>query len=155
MCGVKKLVVIPLLFFAASVVYAQDLGDARVEPASVRDSVNLLGVTLEELFRDYAVPKTVGVARGAETWADDVVFAYNNVELYLVKNVVWQAAVREYGDIKVGDNRSTVLLVLGAKAIDSGDYIETRIIDRAWPVTLRYNIENGKVSSIYIYRSDY
>jgi hypothetical protein len=119
------------------------------------DAVSLIGMSVSELIENFGSPGAVYASRGIETWQDDVVFEYPGVDFYIYRDRVWQLGLETGYGISMGDPRAAVLLVLGEEARDNEKYILGRLRDTSWPLEWRFNIENGKVSAIYLYRMDY
>jgi hypothetical protein len=119
------------------------------------DAVSLIGMDISELVENFGAPDAVYASRGIEPWQDDVVFEYSGVDFYIYKDKVWQLSLDAGYGISKGDPRAAVLLVLGEAAQDNEKYILGRLRDTSWPVEWRFNIENGRVSAIYLYRMDY
>jgi hypothetical protein len=147
-----------LYIFITVIVGAQDTTMVSRENGDVS---SLVGLTLGELFSSLGVPQSVYVVRGIEDWQDDVVFVYKEADCYLYRERVWQIGVESAFDIKIGDTRSVVKLVL-----DRGEpkqnmqefdgYILCALPSRGWPLTFRINFDNaGKVRAIFIYRPDF
>ncbi|MDR0409011.1 MAG: hypothetical protein LBH18_01235 [Spirochaetaceae bacterium] len=127
----------------------------RRSPRAEENLVNLIGMSVTELFDNFGPPAAVYASRGIETWQDDVVFEYPGVDFYIYKDRVWQLNLEAGGGISTGDPRAAVLLVLGDTARDKGSHILGRLRNTSWPIEWRFNIEGGKVSAIYLYRTDY
>ncbi|MDR0383524.1 MAG: hypothetical protein LBH50_06010 [Spirochaetaceae bacterium] len=125
------------------------------EPRTETDAVNFIGMSVAELFENFGPPKAVYPSRGIEVWQDDVVFEYDGVDFYIYRNRVWQLCLDAGAGISKGDPRAAVLLALGGAARDNEKYILGRLPNTSWPLEWRFNIENGKVSAIYLYRMDY
>jgi hypothetical protein len=126
-----------------------------VSQLSQDESLSLIGMKLDELINRFGSPQTVHAARGEELWQDDVVFVYTDNEFYIYHDRVWQVSLKAIYNIKIGDSKAVALLVLGETAQDMGDYILFTVLSGAWPVSLRVNCNAGKVSAIYVYRTDY
>ncbi|MCL2128949.1 MAG: hypothetical protein FWH35_01165 [Treponema sp.] len=150
-----------IVFFSASSIRAQ----ARVPED---DPSSLIGYSLAELISRYGIPKSVYPVRGHQEWQDDVVFVYDRFDLYIYKDRVWQAGVREIKGIKIGDLKSLVTLVFGTPGGEprlgsaapsgvelTGNSIIYSINENAWPVSLRFDFDDtGRVRAIFIYRTD-
>ena len=120
------------------------------------DPVSFVGLTLEELIRDFGVPQSVHAARGLEEWQDDVVFVYDQRDFYLYKDRVWKLGLRALRGINTGDPRGVVSLVLGSGVETRGDSVFYPLNDRSWPLMLRYDFDSaGRVEAIFIYRTDF
>jgi hypothetical protein len=119
------------------------------------EPLSLIGMKLDELINRFGPPQTVYAARGEEHWQDDVVFVYPDNDFYIYRDRVWQVSLKSIYNIKIGDVKAVALLVLGDAAQDMDDYILYTILSGAWPVSLRVNCNAGKVSAIYVYRTDY
>ena len=144
------LVTVLSLIFAAAPIYSEQWED----PSS------LIGLTLHELFGRFGPPKSVYPARGGEAWQDDVVFVYDQGDFYILKDRVWQVSFKAVMGIKAGDNAASVALVLGSRgSVRPAEGRENSVFyfldGKSWPMILRCDFDrNGKVTVIYIYRSD-
>jgi hypothetical protein len=127
----------------------------RRTPSAYENPVDFIGMSVTELFENFGPPAAVYASRGIETWQDDVVFEYSGVDFYIYKDKVWQLSLNAGKGIQTGDPRAAVLLVLGETAKDNGGHILGRLRNASWPLEWRFNIEDGKVSAIYLYRMDY
>jgi hypothetical protein len=104
----------------------------------------------------FGVPQSVYALRGVEEWQDDVVFVYDQVDFYVYKDRIWQLGVYAAYNIKVGDPRGTVFLVLGEQIQNFEDHIIFPLPGRGWPLALRVNFDaSGLVSAIFVYRPDF
>ena len=154
-----RAVVFLFLFFGASSAWAQG---GEVDPISV------IGYSLGDLIARYGIPKSVYPVRGRQEWQDDVVFVYDSFDLYIYKDRVWQAGVREIRGIKTGDLKSIVTLVFGTPGGEprpgsaapsgmelTGNSIIYSINGKAWPVSVRFDFDDaGRVRAIFVYRTD-
>ena len=126
----------------------------EAEPAS------FIGLTLPELLSRMGPPKSVYPVRGPEEWQDDVVFVYDQADIYIHKDRVWQAGFKSAMGIKTGDNVAAVSLILGSAA--SVRMAESRqnsvfyfLDGKSWPMMLRCDFDKeGRVMMIFVYRSD-
>lgn len=137
--------VLVFLFLAGAALWSQ----------AESDPVSLVGLSLEELISRCGVPQSVYVVRGVEEWQDDVVFSYPWADLYVYNDHVWQAKVQAAFGFRAGDHKAAVLLVFGDAAADYGGYLLCRLESSGWPMMLRCGLDGaGKITAIYIYRSD-
>ncbi|MDR0910887.1 MAG: hypothetical protein LBM77_14115 [Spirochaetaceae bacterium] len=119
-----------------------------------------IGLTIADLYSYYGPPESVYAARGAAMWQDDVVFVYKTppspiAEYYIYQNRVWQVKIDSYGSIKDGDSRTIIPMVLGNYITEGPDYTLVPLQGGSWPLALRFAIDpQGKISGMYIYRSD-
>ena len=141
------------VFLAAALPLWSQAGQADLNRNN--EPFSFVGMSLNEVFRRFGPPQTVHAARGDETWQDDVVFAYNEWDFYIYQNRVWQIAVKSLYEMKLGDSRGVALLVLGETAQEGSDYIIYSFPGGAWPLSIRVNFDMGRISSIFIYRTDY
>ena len=128
------------------------------QPSSFRQSdepLSFVGMKLDDLIKRFGSPQNVYAVRGGETWQDDVVFVYREGEFYIYRDRVWQAGLQSFYNMRVGDAKAVALLVLGENVEDRGDYLIYTFPGTAWPLLLRVNCNAGKISAIFIYRSDY
>jgi hypothetical protein len=120
------------------------------------DPVALIGLTLEDIIARFGAPKSVHAVRGLEPWQDDVIFVYEDRELYLYKDRVWQVGLNSAYGVNVGDSRSVLPLLLGEDIQAFEDYSLFVLPSRGWPLTIRCNVgPSGAISAIFIYRSDF
>lgn len=129
---------------------------AQAQANTSEEQLSCIGMTLAQLIERFGVPRTVAAARGNEVWQDDVVFQYDAGDFYIHRERVWQVRFGSAYGISNGDRKSVAMLVLGNTAEDRGDHVLLPISGRSWPMMLRVNFNNnGLVSAIYIYRTDY
>jgi hypothetical protein len=122
--------------------------------AAAEDPASFIGLTLEELVGRFGIPHSVYAVRGLEEWQDDVVFVYAQGDFYVFKDRVWQVGLKSAYRVRAGDPRGVVFLIF-QEADDRGGYALCPLSGQDWPLTLRYNFDGtGKVSEIFIYRSD-
>jgi hypothetical protein len=146
----KEFFICTILLFFISQLWAQQGGNRNDE------IISNIGLRLEDLFLRYGVPNTVHAARGNEHWQDDVVFVYNEWDFYIFRDRVWQIGLKSAYGLKIGDPKAAALLALGDKArVDEGDYLLYPLTGSAWPLSLRVNFNAGKISGIFVYRTDF
>ena len=114
-----------------------------------------VGMTLAELLGRFGPPRLVYAERGQEHWQDDVVFAYGEGDFYVYRDRVWQVALKSAYGMSIGDIKAVALLLLGENARDEGDYLLYSFPSGGWPVSLRINFANDKISAIFLYRPDF
>ena len=146
-----SLVYAVLLVFCCQLFAQSALPD--IDPQN--DPSSFVGMRLEELFARFGLPQTVHAARGEEIWQDDVVFVYGERDFFIYRDRVWQVGVKSMYGMKIGDTKAVALLTLGGDARDEGTYLLYNIAGYNWPVSLRVNIEAGRISAMYVYRPDY
>ncbi|GMO36393.1 MAG: hypothetical protein Ta2F_12330 [Termitinemataceae bacterium] len=117
--------------------------------------ISYIGLSVSDIITGFGIPNSVYAVRGQEEWQDDVVFAYKNIDFYIVKDRVWQISINKAIGINLGDPKGAVLLVLGNSAQDNNTHILQTLTGFNWPLQWRFNIKAGKVSAIYLYRLDY
>ena len=123
--------------------------------SQMEDPSSLIGLTIKDMISRFGVPDSVYAVRGGESWQDDVVFVYQSGDFYILKYRVWQVGVKKAHEISIGDPRQAVLLVLGEKAKDSGNFITADLPGKGWPLALRCEFDGAnRVSALFIYRSD-
>jgi hypothetical protein len=121
-----------------------------------QDPVLLIGLTLDTLISRYGAPVSVHAVRGVEEWQDDVVFVYNEWDLSIYMDRVWQVGLKSAYGISLGDPQGTAALVLGEGVRSYEGYLLYALPPRSWPLQMRINLDDrGRVSAIYIYRSDF
>jgi hypothetical protein len=120
------------------------------------DPAQIVGLTLESVYARYGVPESVYAVRGAEEWQDDVVFVYQDRDLYVFRDRVWQVGLKSALGISLGDSAGMAFLMLGEGVQSFDGRLIYSLPSRSWPLQLRLDLdEAGKVTAIYIYRSDF
>jgi hypothetical protein len=142
----KGILVCAALLIVGPPLWSQSLND---------DIISNIGLKLEDLLTRFGTPKAVQAARGDEDWQDDVVFVYNEWDFYIYRDRVWQIGIKSGYGVKIGDAKAAVLLALSDKARDEGDYLLYPIAGGAWPLSLRINFTAGKISGMFVYRTDF
>jgi hypothetical protein len=136
---------------------AQALIQTAPDAGGLGDPAALIGLTLEELLRQFGTPLSVYAVRGLEEWQDDVVFVYDEVDFYIYKDRVWQLGLKSAYGIKTGDTRAAAIQVMQGAAEQSAlTHLQYSLQNRAWNIKLRVNFDRaGLVSVIFVYRSDF
>ncbi len=122
---------------------------------------NYIGYTPKEIIEDLGAPSYVLSQRGERTEEDDVLFFYDNrVYVYFNQNRVWQIRVDQNftGSIlqlKLGDDKSTVIELLGEPLDENDNSLIYRRPDKGYPLILRLYFSGDKLNDIYFYRGDY
>jgi hypothetical protein len=120
------------------------------------DPVLLIGLSLDTLVFRYGPPQSVYAVRGLEEWQDDVVFVYNDWDLYIFQDRVWQVGLKSAYGIFLGDPQGVAPLILGEEVRNFEGYLLYSLPPRSWPIQMRMNLDaQGRISAIYIYRSDF
>jgi hypothetical protein len=129
---------------------------AALPLAAQEDPVQIVGLTLRSVYERYGIPESVYAVRGAEEWQDDVVFVYKDWDLYIYRDRVWQLGLKSALGISLGDSSGMAFLMLGEEVQAFEGYLLYSLPPRSWPLQLRLDLdEAGKVTAIYIYRSDF
>jgi hypothetical protein len=119
------------------------------------DPSQFIGLTLADLYGRYGVPKTVYPVRGAAAWQDDVVFLYDAAEFFVSGNRVWQVKIHSAFNIREGDPKAQVELVMGPGQ-DYDTFTIFRLPGSVWPLSFRVNWDGvGRAQALYVYRSDF
>jgi hypothetical protein len=145
----KKILICAALLIVGPSLWPQQGGSRHDE------IISNIGISLEELFLRFGVPKEVHAARGDADWQDDVVFVYNDWDFYIYRDRVWQIGLKSGYGMKIGDAKAVAILLLADKARDEGDYLLYPLTGGALPVSLRVNFTVGKISGIFVYRTDF
>ena len=119
------------------------------------EPLSFVGMPVSELLSRLGPPQSVYAARGQEHWQDDVVFVYSEGDFYIYQDRVWQIGLKAAYGMRVGDIKAVALLLLGETGRDEGDYMLYSFPGRSWPVSLRVNFANDKISAIFLYRPDF
>jgi len=143
-----------LLFATCSLLFVLPLWAQQGESLN-DDPVSNIGLSLEEMFQRFGAPKQVHAARGDENWQDDVVFVYGDRFFYVFRDRVWQIGLKSGYGMKVGDSKAFALQILADKGLDKGDYLLAPLSGGAWPIALRVNFNAGKISGMFVYRTDF
>lgn len=144
-----------MLLAAASSLWPQE---AARNQTRTGDPLSFLGMGLAELIGSLGPPEAVYALRGNEDWQDDVVFVYNEGDFYIFRDRVWQVAVKSVYGLALGDTKAAALMILpavGEGLQDRGDYALLALPGGSWQRMLRVNFSGGRVSAIFIYRSDF
>jgi hypothetical protein len=129
------------------------LGPLGAQPG---EPSGLIGLTLAEALSRFGPPQSVYPVRGREEWQDDVVFEYENQDMYVYRDRIWQLGLKTACGISLGDPRHLVLLVLGEDARIFPGYILASLPESSWPLCLRVNLDSqDRVSALFMYRSDF
>jgi len=147
--------IIRFFFVCAVLLVAAPLLWSQQDLSRNDEIISNIGLRLEDLFFRYGAPKTVHAARGDEDWQDDVVFVYNEGDFYIYRDRVWQIGLKSGYGMKIGDTKASVLTAFADNAQDNGDYVLYPIPGSVWPMSLRVNFNMGRVSGIFVYRSDF
>jgi hypothetical protein len=116
----------------------------------------LIGLTLEGLYSRFGAPQAVHAVRGREEWQDDVVLIYPQGDFYVFRDRVWQLGLKAIRGLRVGDSRGAVMLALGEGAQEGEGYFLLSIHGKAWPITLRVNMDDsGVAAGIFVYRDGF
>ena len=131
------------------------LPQTQNERLSEEDPASLIGLSLTGLITRFGAPESVYPVRGLEEWQDDVVFIYGDVVLFILKDRVWQLGLKSIGQVRTGDSRSAVSAAFGEALYSGEDFAIYPFKGQNWPLALRFNFDSdGRVSSIFVYRSD-
>jgi len=143
------------IFFCAALLIAGQPLMSQQDGGRNDEIISNIGLKLEDLFTRYGAPRAVHAARGDETWQDDVVFVYSEWDFYIYRDRVWQIGLKSGYGMKVGDAKAAALTALADKVQDMGDYLLSPITGGAWPLSLRVNFNAGRISGIFVYRTDF
>lgn len=122
---------------------------------------NYIGFTPKEIIEELGSPSYVLSQRGDREEEDDVLFFYDNrVYVYFNQNRVWQIRVDEKFtgsvlQLKIGDDKSVILEILGEPLEKKENSFIYRRPDRGYPLILRVYFSGDKLNDIYVYRGDY
>lgn len=119
------------------------------------DPASLIGLTLNDALARFGPPRRVYAARGLEPWQDDVVFVYDERDLYVYRDRIWQVSFKAAYGIKVGDSRGKISQVFGEDLQFFEDHALVSLPSGAWPLKLHINLNSGSVSGIFLYRTDF
>lgn len=134
---------------------------AETGPAIGDDPATILGLSVSEVLGRWGPPQSVFSVRGEEAWQDDVAFRYaEGFTLFLYGEKLWQLrlsapyAGSAYG-LFLGDSFDKAYSLLGEPHERSGDRLVYRMPYQGYPVRLRLDLTDGKLSDIYLYRADF
>ncbi len=128
-----------------------------------QDFTSRIGWTPEEAFSELGAPVNIFTYRGATPEEDNAVFFYpDRSYLFWFQDRVWQVRVDSLweGDIDgvtMGMSLEEVIAAWGRNPINMSEAAPTWTLpDRGYPVRIRlYFNEHGRVSDIYVFRSDW
>ena len=139
------------LFLTAQLLWAQN-PSAGLQQDEI---LSLVGIRLDDLVTRFGLPHSVRSQRGEEPWQDDVVFVYNEGDFYIYQDRVWQIGLRSAYGMSIGDSSVVALLIFGEGVQDSGGHHIYQLPGAQWPLSLRVNINDGRISGIFIFRQDF
>jgi hypothetical protein len=85
-----------------------------------------------------------------------VVFVYNDWELYVYQDRVWQVSLKSAYGISLGDPKGVAVLVLGEGVRNFEGYLLYSLPPKSWPLQMRMNLdERDCIAAMYIYRADF
>lgn len=119
-----------------------------------------IGCDPKKAFAAFGCPVSLNVLRGAEPSLDDVVSVHEaGVYLFWFRDRVWQIGFGSYftgtfEGVKIGMKEADLTAKLGKPLLRDEKMIVYEIFHREFPVSMRFVIEQGKVSEMYLYRSD-
>lgn len=140
-----------------------NLGDdgAFLSPPLNLDAASDIGLMLPAAWEKYGTPLRVFPVRGEESWQDDVVFFYPDFRyLYWYQDRVWQIRYdrRFTGSLngaKIGMSREELQELFGAAHYEGLSSLFYDLVDRGYPMRVRFFFQDDKLYDIYIYRSDF
>ena len=156
-------VAVPASFAAAQVPAgatpsAEGPASAPAETAAARavDPSAYVGATLSQVLETFGSPRTVHSVRGPEAWQDDVVFAYDGLDVYWFRDRVWQIRADSAFGLKAGDTRELAISLLGEPLHRLEDAFVYQLPSRAWPLRLRIGFDvEGRTTKLFVYRADF
>ena len=149
----RRFVLVCLVFLMAGpLLWSQAVSFPGVQHG---EPFSFIGMKLEDLFKRFGPPRAVYAARGAENWQDDVVFVYDEGELFIHRDRVWKIGLKSVFGFGLGDAKAVSLLILGEEARDEGDYVLYPLSGGVWPLVLHVSVSEGRISAIYVYRPDF
>lgn len=119
-----------------------------------------IGSDPQKAFTAFGIPVSLNVLRGTEPSLDDVVSVHEaGVYLFWFRDRVWQIGFGSYftgtfEGVKIGMKEADLTAKLGKPLLRDEKMIVYEIFHREFPVSMRFVIEQGKVSEMYLYRSD-
>lgn len=119
-----------------------------------------IGSDPQKAFTAFGIPVSLNVLRGEEPSLDDVVSVHDaGVYLFWFRDRVWQIGFGSYftgtfEGVKIGMKEADLTAKLGKPLLRDEKMIVYEIFHREFPVSMRFVIEQGKVSEMYLYRSD-
>jgi hypothetical protein len=139
------------LLLPIGTLYAQNTGFSDPD-----NPAHLVGLTLDEVINRFGAPQGVYAVRGEEEWQDDVVFSYGDREFFFYRDRVWQIGLKSAFGIKAGENRNVIPLIMGDTTLVEESCSLAPLEGWSWPINVRFNNDGqGRVTAIYIYRSDF
>jgi hypothetical protein len=131
-------------------------GQSSTASAPRADLSVWVGATLSDAHQLLGPPRSVRAVRGPEAWQDDVVFSYEGLELYVLKDRVWKVRSDSAFGFKLGADRDALVSLLGEPLHRLESDFIYQLPGRAWPIRLRVRFgEAGGATDIYVYRADY
>lgn len=125
-----------------------------------RQLIPYIGSDPRKAFTAFGIPVSLNVLRGEEPSLDDVVSVHDaGIYLFWYRDRVWQIGFGSYftgtfEGVKIGMKETDLTAKLGKPLLRNEKMIVYEIFHREFPVSMRFVIEQGKVSEMYLYRSD-
>ena len=152
-------------------------GQARGEGRSLNTMAAWIGLDIDTALRSFGTPSSIFPLRGKEAWQDDVVFAWDDLELFWFQNRVWQLRFFALDSLNRASGLKEVRAVLGEPLFDHGSSWIYQVGGFAWPLRLRVDFsakdgsrdtaasrsnsdlasggEDALLLAFYLYRADF
>lgn len=139
---------------------AAEQAELSLSAVEGRQLIPYIGSDPRKAFTAFGIPVSLNVLRGEEPSLDDVVSVHDaGVYLFWYRDRVWQIGFGSYftgtfESVKIGMKETDLTAKLGKPLLRDEKMIVYEIFHREFPVSMRFVIEQGKVSEMYLYRSD-
>lgn len=158
--SVKMLIGGCFLVLALGNINAQTLAPPGPDQEKSWDLSQLLGMTPPQAIEILGPPSEVYTLKVAEAIWQPVFYYPQQIYLFFQQNRVWQVRMdRRYGEsfqgISMGMSRESVLTILGSPKTEDPGFLLYDLPYSSFPRRWRIILTEGKVSDIFIYRSDF
>jgi hypothetical protein len=126
-----------------------------------QDPTSYLGMDLARAVATLGLPRDIFAWRGADAASDNVVFYYpDSLYLFWFRDRVWQVRYdRRFSGpvlgLTLGMSRDEVIQASARSYIASGNSLYYDIDGAGFPVRVRLVFDAGRLTDMYVYRSDY
>ena len=125
------------------------------------DEALALGMSPTQAFQSFGAPSQLFIQSGPATWQDDIVFYFSDHSyLYWFNNRVWQVRFdRRHSDrvfgVLMGYSQEQVTTALGQPLFQEPGELVYPMVERGFPIRVRFLFELDRLVDIFLYRSDF
>ena len=125
------------------------------------DPLKVIGMDLKAAAEAFGPPQSMFPFRGTTADRDDVVFFFpDHLYLFWYRDRVWQVRfdMRYAGTVlglALGTSRDQIQMSSTRQLLPAGDSLYFDIESAGYPVRVRLVFASGRLSDVYVYRSDF